>query len=81
MVTHLIPLAMVCPGEEVKIVSLRAGRGLAQRLADMGLVRGRTIKVVSSHMPGPLMIGMRGSRLVLGCGVAQKIMVERRENA
>jgi ferrous iron transport protein A len=81
VVAQLMPLAMVCPGEEVKIVGLRAGRGLAQRLADMGLVPGQTIRVISSHMPGPLMIGLHGSRLVLGYGVAQKIMVERRENA
>ena len=81
MVTHCMPLAMIFPGKEVKIVGLRAGLGLAQRLADMVLVPGQTIKVVSSHMPGPLMISLHGSKLVLGCGVAQKIMVERRKNA
>lgn len=80
MVANLMPLAMVRPGEEVTIAGFRAGRGLAQKLADMGLVPGQTIKVVSNHMPGPLMIGLHGSRLVLGFGVAQKIMVEKKEN-
>jgi Fe2+ transport system protein FeoA len=71
---------MVCPGEEVTIVDIRAGRGLTVRLNDMGLTPGITVRVINSQMPGPILIDLRGSRLVLGCGVAQKILVEMKEN-
>ncbi len=71
-----MPLAMVSPGEMVTMVDIRAGRGLTRRLADMGLVPGTTLRVINSQMPGPIIIDLRGSRLVLGHGIAQKIMVE-----
>ncbi len=81
MVSHYMPLAMARPGEEVTIVDIRAGRGLTRRLADMGLTPETTIRVINSQMPGPILIDLRGSRLVLGYGVAQKVMVERKQNA
>jgi len=75
--TQHMPLTMVGPGEKVTVVGVRAGRGLAQRLADMGLNPGVTLKVVNSQMPGPVIINLRGSRLALGFGIAHKIMVAR----
>ena len=80
MVSQQMPLAMACSGEEVTVVDIRAGRGLAQRLADMGLTPGTVLRVINSKMPGPVIIDLRGSRLVLGFGVAQKILVERKGN-
>ncbi|MBA7675300.1 hypothetical protein ES703_83530 [subsurface metagenome] len=79
MVSHCMPLAMVRPGEEVMVVDIRAGRGLTKRLADMGLTPEITIRVINSQMPGPILIDLRGSRLILGFGAAQKIMVEVKE--
>jgi len=79
MVSHCMPLAMVRPGEEVMVVDIRAGRGLTRRLADMGLIPETTVRVINSQMPGPILIDLRGSRLVLGFGAAQKIMVEVKE--
>ncbi len=75
MTGQLMPLAMVRPGEVVTVVNVRAGWGLTRRLADMGLLPGTQIRVVNSMMPGPLIIDLRGSRVALGRGVAQKIMV------
>ena len=74
--SQYMPLAMAYSGEEVTIVDIRGGRGLARRLADMGLIPGTTLRVINSQMPGPILIDLRGSRLVLGFGVAQKIMVK-----
>ena len=73
--TQQMPLTLAGPGEKVTVVEVRAGRGLSQRLADMGLNQGVTLKVISSQMPGPILIDLR--RLALGCGVAHKIMVAR----
>jgi len=67
---------MVSPGEVVTVVNIRAGRGLTRRLADMGLTPGTTLRVVNSQTPGPIIVEVRGSRLVLGYGIVQKVMVE-----
>lgn len=75
MAGPLMPLAMARPGEVVTVVDVRAGWGLTRRLADMGLLPGTPIRVVNSMRPGPIIIDLRGSRLALGYGVAQKIMV------
>jgi len=74
---QLIPLAMVIPGEMVQVVDVRAGWGLRRKLADMGLTPGVIIRVMNSQMPGPIVIDLRGSRLVLGYGMTQKILVKR----
>ena len=71
-----MPLAMVRPGELATVVGGRAGWGLQRRLADMGFTPGVQIRVINSQMPGPIIIDLRGSRLVLGHGMAQKIVVE-----
>ncbi len=70
-----MPLAMAIPGSVVQVTDIRAGRGLSRRLADMGLTPGVQIRVIKSQMPGPITIDLGGSQLVLGHGVAQKIMV------
>ena len=76
MTGQQLPLAMVRPGDVVTLVSIRAGWGLQRRLADMGLTPGVQIRVINSQMPGPVLIDLRGSRLVLGHGIAQKIMIK-----
>ncbi len=76
MVKQLMPLAMATPGEEISVAGVRAGFGLQRRLADMGLTPGVNIRVINSQAPGPVIIDLRGSRLVLGHGVAQKILVK-----
>ena len=70
-----MPLAMARPGELLRVIGVRAGWGLQRRLADMGLTPGVEIRVINSQMPGPVLIDVRGSRVALGRGVAQKVMV------
>ena len=77
MAGYIMPLAMVPPGEAVTIADIRAGHGLARRLADMGLTPGTVLKVIGRQGAGPTLVDFRGSRLVLGFGVAQKVMVEK----
>jgi len=70
-----MPLAMARPGELITVIGVRAGWGLQRRLADMGLTPGVQIRVINSQMPGPVLIDLRGSRVALGRGIAQKVMV------
>ena len=76
MVKQAMPLAMTSPGDTVRVSGIRAGWGLQRRLADMGLTPGVEIRVMNSCGRGPLVLDLRGSRLCLGHGVAQKIIVQ-----
>ena len=57
----------------------RIGRGwrFRRRLEDMGLTPGTEVTVVkSAPFNGPVEISVRGSRLAIGRGMAQRIFVE-----
>ncbi len=70
-----VPLAMVGAGRKVKLLALHTGRECAARLAAMGLVPGAEIEVLRNASRGPFMVSVKGSRVVLGRGVAQRVMV------
>ncbi len=58
------------------IISIAGGRKASKRLADLGLAPGAGIKVLSKTMfSGPVQIEVCGSKLVLGSGLASKIIV------
>ncbi len=71
----MIPLSMVKQGEKVKIMGVRAGKGLSMRLANMGFYPGTVIEVISNRM-GPLIVARGGVRFGIGHGMALKIMVQ-----
>lgn len=70
------PLSLVPPGKEVILVAINGGRGIRARLTDMGLNEGMKLKVLHSHRMGSCIILANNTRLVLGHGMAQKIMVK-----
>jgi ferrous iron transport protein A len=71
----LMTLNMIEPGRAVKVVTVDGGSNLRSRLASMGLIPGEEIKVVRNSATGPFIVVVKGSRLVLGRGMANKIMV------
>ena len=72
---QLRPLSKVRAGETVKLAKIDAGRGLKSRLTAMGLVSDVEITVVSDGQPGPFVISVKGCKMMLGRGMAHKIMV------
>jgi ferrous iron transport protein A len=74
--TQLKSLSMVKTGDTVKLVKINAGQGLNHRLAAMGLVPNVKITVVKSGHPGPFVVIVKDCKMMLGRGVAHKIMVE-----
>lgn len=59
------------------IISVLGGKILTKRLADLGITSGTEVKVISRTLfSGPVQVEVAGSRLVLGNGLASKIMVE-----
>jgi len=83
-----LPLAALRDGESGIITSVgenhggghgrgRGGWGFKKRLMDMGLTPGTRVTVVkSAPFHGPLEVSVRGSRLALGRGMAERIFVE-----
>jgi ferrous iron transport protein A len=64
-------------GSTAIIISITGGKIVTKRLADLGLKSGTQIKLIrSTWSSGPVQIEVCGSRLVLGRGLASKIIVE-----
>jgi Fe2+ transport system protein FeoA len=56
----------------------RKNSGFEKRLMDMGLTPGTKVTVVkSAPFHGPFEVLVRGSRLALGRGMAERILVEK----
>lgn len=76
MTKQILPLTMVRPGKTVTLAAVSGGLGLRRRLTDMGLKEGVKFRLVHSLRPGPCIVNFGGTRLVLGHGMAQKILVK-----
>ena len=64
-------------GAELTVVSVNAGMGAKSRLADLGIVPGtKIIKRKAAPFNGPVEIDVKGSSLVIGRGLALKIIVD-----
>jgi ferrous iron transport protein A len=66
---------MAVPDTPVRIVALRAGRGLDKRLAELGLNVGCVVRVVQRH-GGKLLVARGETRLAVGGGLATRILVQ-----
>jgi Fe2+ transport system protein FeoA len=71
----LAPLTDVAEGVTVRLAMVDAGHGLQSRLAAMGLVPGTEVRVVSKGGWGPFIVAVKGSRVMLGRGMTDKIYV------
>ena len=72
----MMPLSLVGPNQEVKLISIKGGARMKKRLADLGLNVGMTITVLRRNGGGPMILAVKDSRLALGIGMANRIMVE-----
>ena len=69
----VMPLALAARGEKVNVIRFAGGRKMQNRLASMGLTSGDVIEVLNNT--GPFIINVKGTRLALGMGLAQKVLV------
>jgi Fe2+ transport system protein FeoA len=85
-----LPLTALKDGETGIIVSINPSRGegcgrgwgFEKRLMDMGLTPGAEVVMVkSAPFRGPIEVFVRGSRLALGRGMAERIFVVRKKRA
>jgi Fe2+ transport system protein FeoA len=61
-------------GDRVRLVAIRAGWSLTRRLLDLGLTPGT--EIVVHRAGGPMLVAWRKTSLVMGRGVADKVVVE-----
>ena len=50
---------------------------LRRKLQEMGLTKGVKFTVINNTHNGPVVINVRGSKLALGLGMSEKIMVKK----
>lgn len=74
-VNGLKPLSMVKPGSSVRLVKVAGGDNLKQRMVAMGMLPGTCFEVVKNRGDGPVILSIRGSRLIVGRGMSDRIMV------
>ena len=52
----MMPLAFAHEGAVVKVLQVKAGRGLARRLRELGIFENQLLRVVKSCGPGPTIV-------------------------
>jgi Fe2+ transport system protein FeoA len=71
----LVALTQVHAGDRIRVAAVDAGRGVRARLCAMGLTQGMAADVISVGA-GPVILSVMGTRLVLGHGMASKVLVK-----
>ncbi|HEX42255.1 MAG TPA: ferrous iron transport protein A [Phycisphaerales bacterium] len=69
------PLSKVKAGQTARVVRIEAGASANARLASMGLVPRTQVSMISNGHPGPMVVSVKGAKMMLGRGMAHKIMV------
>ncbi len=64
--------------EQGRIVAIKGGIGIRQKLMLRGISEGSIVRVVSSN-GGPVVLESDGGMIAIGRGMAHKIMVQRIE--
>lgn len=70
-----MPLAAVGIGEEVTLAAITGRKKLQHRLAEMGLTPGVRLTVLNKGTPGPFIILVKETRLVLGLSMIHSVRV------
>ncbi len=76
----LMSLAMGRPGERLIIVEVRAGRHARERLTSLGLNPGDLVEIINNSKDGRLVIGHNNTRVAIGRGIGEKILVTVSDN-
>ena len=66
---------MAGTGERVRVVLIRGGANLKERLLSMGIQVEDIVEVIQSGQKGAVLIARDENRFMLGGGMAQKIYV------
>ena len=73
---HAMPLVMLGTGETARVIEVRGGKEVNGRLASLGVLPGATVSAIRTTRGGPVILHVHDSRVAIGRGMAQKVMVE-----
>jgi Fe2+ transport system protein FeoA len=74
--SHTLPLSLAAPGETVRLVEIRLVGDEKQRLQELGLLPGSSLRVVKSDPTFGMIISIRhDGRLAVNHGTARKLIV------
>jgi ferrous iron transport protein B len=71
-----IKLSEALPGADITLYKILGGMGMERKLTEMGLLPGEKIKRVDSPKDGPVILLIKGAKIAIGHGMADKIIVE-----
>lgn len=71
------PLSFAGAGERVRVVLIRGGANLKERLLSIGIQVEDTVEIIQSRKRGAVLVAKDGNRFMLGGGMAQKIYVTK----
>ncbi len=63
-------------GEQAKVKVIQGGWSMRQKLSLRGIVEGSSVRMVSAHYQGPVVVEVNRNSIAIGRGMAQKILVE-----
>lgn len=73
-------LDQVYENRKAKVIDIKGGSGIRQRLSQMGIHPGDEITMLRyGALRGPTLIEIHGSQVALGRGIASRIIVEETE--
>jgi len=70
-------LSAVPGGESARIRRLAGGQAFLSRLAPLGFIPGARLRMIQNWGRGPLLVALYDTRMALGRGEADQILVER----
>jgi len=73
-------LDQILENSKAKVIDIRGGHVIRQRLSQMGIHPGDIIAMLRyGALRGPILIEVHGSQVALGRGIASRIIVEETE--
>ncbi len=73
---HSISLSRLSADKLATILSFSSGRLETMRLASLGFTPGARVAMTQNYGRGPLIVTVRGTRVALGRGEAEQILVQ-----
>lgn len=76
MANDVFPLGFLPVGQDAVVKDIIGGIGVRRRLTDLGFAKGVSVRILKNDR-GPLIVALGNSRVALGFGMAQKIIVKK----
>ena len=70
-------LSELSPGSLARVIHLGGGPEAKRKMLDLGIIPGEEVKVSRNDGDGPLLLLVRGTSMMIGRGLAEKIRVLR----